>query len=198
MFAIEGFILAGGASSRMGRDKALLPLGGETFITRIARALAAVTDSVRLVGPRRAGADAALPVVPDIYQGCGALGGLHAALAACQAPWAAVVSCDLPFVSGALWRRLATLRSADVDAVVPCDADGRAQMLCALYARAVCQARAEELLLAGEMRPRVLAHSVRTRRVAPDELADLTGAPLFFMNVNTPDDYARARLKAEA
>ncbi len=194
MLEFEGFILAGGAARRMGRDKALLPLGGETFVARIARSLAALTPRVSLVSARPRGAEFGLSVVADIYRDCGALGGLHAALAACRAPWAAIVSCDLPFVSGELWQHLATLRGVEVDAVAPFQRDGRAQPLCALYARAPCLERAEELLRAGELRPRVLLERVRTRRVAPDELTALTNAELFFMNVNTPDDYRQAQM----
>ena len=198
MLEIEGFILTGGASRRMGRDKALLPLGGETFVARIARALTDVTPRVHLVSARPVGVEWPLPLVADIYRDCGALGGLHAALAHCRARWAAVVSCDLPFVSGALWQRLAALaRAPERDAVVPYQSDGRAQPLCALYRRAACLEPAAEMLRAGELRPRRLLERVRARRVAWQELADLTNAELFFINVNTPDDYEQARMKAE-
>ena len=196
MFECEGFILAGGASSRMGRDKARLPLGAETFLARIARALAAITPQVSVVSTRPDAAQFGLPVVTDIYRDCGALGGLHAALAACRAPWAAVVSCDLPFASGALWRRLASFAAQECDAVVPFQLDGRAQPLCALYARAACLPLTEALLTTGELRPRMLLEQVRTRRVEPAALSDLTQADLLFLNVNTPADYEEARLKA--
>lgn len=198
MFEIEGFILAGGKSSRMGRDKARLRLNGETFVARVAHALGAITSHVRLVSARPDSAELGLPIVPDLFPQCGALGGLHAALAACRAPWAAIVSCDLPFVTGELWRRLATLRTHECDAVAPMQADGHAQPLCALYAPAACLARVEQMLCAGELRPRVLLQQVRTRWVTPAELADLPDAGLLFMNINTPDDYDAARLKVQA
>ena len=197
MSEIEGFILAGGASSRMGRDKARLELGGETFTARVARALGAVCGHVSVVGARPAGAEAGLPVVPDIFARRGALGGLHAALAAGRAPWAAVVSCDLPFVSGELWTRLAALRAEEFAAVVPLQRDGRVQPLCALYARAPCLGQVEEMLRAGELRPRALLQRVPARLVAPEELADLTDADLLLMNVNTPADYRKARMRNE-
>src|SRR5205085_11384931 len=87
MFEIEGFILAGGASSRMGRDKARLRLGGATFVARIAGALHTITPQVRLVSARPDSAELNLPVVPDLFRECGALGGLHAALKVCRASW---------------------------------------------------------------------------------------------------------------
>ncbi|HEX8707434.1 MAG TPA: molybdenum cofactor guanylyltransferase [Pyrinomonadaceae bacterium] len=191
---IEGFILAGGASSRMGADKALLELGGRNFVERIGNALAAVTSAVTLVGVKADNASWPLRRVADIHVNWGALGGLHAALANCGAEWAAVVACDLPFVTGELFVRLGEMRG-DFDAVVPIQEDGRPQPLCALYRTRPCGQLAEELVRAGERRPRALLERVRTRRVAFAELAHLEGANSFFTNVNTPGDYADAREK---
>ena len=191
---VEGFILVGGASSRMGRDKARLTLGGETFVGRIRGALSALTERVTLVGSaERCAAWPGLPAVPDFYVEWGALGGLHAALAAARrGTWAAVVACDLPFVTGELFVRLASLRE-NFEAVVPVQRDGRRQPLCALYRARPAGERAAELIAAGERRPRALLDQLRTRLVAFDELSDLAGAELFFTNVNTPEDYALAR-----
>ncbi|HZH90292.1 MAG TPA: molybdenum cofactor guanylyltransferase [Pyrinomonadaceae bacterium] len=189
----EGFILAGGASSRMGTDKARLRLGGRTFVERIASALGAITTEISIVSARPGSNDLSFPVVEDVYRGCGALGGLHAALLACRAPWAAVVSCDLPFVTGELFARLCDLRTADAAAVVPRQPDGRPQPLCALYSPSRCLELTTRLLAGGERRPRVLLQQAHTRWVVPAELADLGDAELFFLNVNTPEDYERAR-----
>jgi len=189
---LEGFILTGGASSRMGEDKSRLVLRGKTFVERAAEALRVVASRVSVVSAREGDAAFGLPLVRDLFVGAGALGGLHAALAGCRAPWAAVVSCDLPFVMGELFARLASFRGPAFDAVAPRQRDGRAQPLCALYARDVCLRAAERLLSAGELRPRVLLAEVRTRWVTPAELADLHGSERFFTNVNTPADYALA------
>ena len=193
MLDTEGFILAGGFSSRMGEDKSRLRLGGRTFVEIAARALSKVSSGVRVVGSRPGVESHGLAVVRDIHEGLGALGGLHAALAACRAPWAAVVSCDLPFVTAELFERLASLRGEDADAVAPLQEDGRPQPLCALYAAARCLEAAEELIRAGELRPRALLRTVRTRWVRFEELSDLDGARLFFHNVNTPAEYEEAK-----
>ena len=193
MLDTEGFILAGGFSSRMGEDKSRLRLGGRTFVEIAARALSNVSGGVRVVGSRPGVESHGLAVVRDIHEGLGALGGLHAALAACEAPWAAVVSCDLPFVAAELFERLASLRGEDADAVAPLQEDGRPQPLCALYAAARCLEAAEELIRAGELRPRALLRTVRTRWVRFEELSDLDGARLFFHNVNTPAEYEEAK-----
>jgi molybdopterin-guanine dinucleotide biosynthesis protein A len=189
---IEGFILAGGLSSRMGADKSRLRLGGRTFVEIAAEALSAVSHHVSVVGSREGAESHGLAVVRDVHEGLGAMGGLHAALAACRARWAAVVSCDLPFVTGELFARLASLREDEADAVAPIQEDGRPQPLCALYAAARCLEEAERLIRAGELRPRALLQSVRTRWVRFDELAGIEGSPHFFENVNTPADYERA------
>jgi molybdopterin-guanine dinucleotide biosynthesis protein A len=190
--AIEGFILVGGASSRMGRDKARLPLQGRSFVERIAEALGRVALHVNLVGAKNVDSSLKTGNVPDVYEGWGALGGLHAALAACRAEWAAVVACDLPFVTGELFERLAAMRE-DCETVVPVQLDGRLQPLCALYRIEPCRERARELIEQGERRPRALIQTVRARLVGWEELADLRDAHLFFENVNTPEDYTSAR-----
>jgi molybdopterin-guanine dinucleotide biosynthesis protein A len=193
MLEVEGFILVGGASSRMGTDKARLKLDGLNFVERIASALASITTRASLVGAlERDAAWPQLPVVSDVHVKWGALGGLHAALAAGRTEWAAVVACDLPFVTGELFVRLASLRE-NFDAVVPVQADGRLQPLCALYRTRTTLPRVEELIANGERRPRALLSRIQTRTVAFEELSDLTGADSFFLNVNTPEDYAHAR-----
>ena len=189
---VEGFILVGGASSRMGTDKAQLFLGGQQFVARIALALCSITRQVSVVGDKGLRMDGSWPRVPDVHPNWGALGGLHAALSSSRATWAAIVACDLPFVKGELFVRLASLRE-DYDAVVPVQADGRRQPLCALYRVAACVDLAQQMIASGERRPRALLSQVRTRLVAQEELADLSGSQDFFSNINTPEDYARAQ-----
>jgi molybdopterin-guanine dinucleotide biosynthesis protein A len=182
---IEAFILAGGASSRMGSDKSQLLLENQTFVERIADTLLTVTDSIRLVGSRE---NSKLPAVADVYPQWGALGGLHAALTACQREWAIVVACDLPLVTAELFQRLASWRDAN-DAVVPVQPDGRPQPLAALYRADVCRTVATELIERGRRRPLDLLESVHTRWVEFIEIANLDQAERFFVNINTPEDY---------
>ena len=147
---------------------------------------------VRVVSSRHDAAALGMEVLRDLYEGRGALGGIHAALAACEAPWAAVLSCDLPFVTGGLLARLSSFRAPLTDAVAPTQEDGRPQPLCAFYARDPCLRMTEDLIRTGELRPRALLRQVRTRWVGFEELEDLEGAGLFFRNVNTPEDYRQA------
>lgn len=189
----EGFILIGGASRRMGRDKAELKLGELDFVQRIAQSLHAVAKSVRLVGSRVDERRWSIPLIRDQYAGCGALGGLHAALAACQADWALIVACDLPFVSAPFLRFLTERATTDTEAVIPRQRDARLQPLCALYRRAPCLTAITALLQQGEKRVHtLLARLERVRAVAWEEYAALPNSEWLLFNVNSPDDYARA------
>ncbi|HXS02159.1 MAG TPA: molybdenum cofactor guanylyltransferase [Pyrinomonadaceae bacterium] len=185
----EAFILAGGASSRMGTDKSQLLIDRQTFAERIAETLLKVTDSVTVVGRPLDGLN--LPSVPDVYPQWGALGGLHAALAACRRDWAIIVACDLPFVTAELFQSLSSLR-LDHEAVVPIQPDGRPQPLAALYRVDPCRQRATELIEAGRRRPADLLEAVDTRWVSFDEIRNLEQAEKFFVNINTPSDYYEA------
>ena len=186
---IDAFILAGGASRRMGTDKSQLLIDHQTFIERIAETLSNVTGSITVVG--RCLDASSLPSVPDIYPQWGALGGLHAALTASNRAWAIVVACDLPFVTSELFLRMANMR-LDHDAVVPVQQDGRAQPLAALYRVDPCRLRATELIETGQRRPLDLLEAVNTRWVAFEEIRNLDQAERFFVNINTPEDYHEA------
>jgi molybdopterin-guanine dinucleotide biosynthesis protein A len=185
---MEAFILAGGASRRMGTDKSQLLIERQTFADRIAETLSQVADSVTLVGAQ---AGSSLHTVPDVYPQWGALGGLHAALAACKAEWAIVVACDLPFVTAELFSFLAR-KQLDHDAVVPVQQDRRPQPLAALYRVDPCRQRAAELIEAGRRRPLDLLEAVNTCWVQFDELTNLAQSERFFVNINTPSDYDEA------
>jgi len=181
----------------MGLDKSRLRIGGRTFVERINDALRPLARRVCVVSSRERADAHGLPVVRDLYEGRGALGGLHAALSECKAQWAVIVSCDLPFVTRELFERLASFTLAnDADAVAPVQDDGRPSPLCALYATGACRAVAEELIRTDDLRPRALLWRVRTRWVAFKELSDLDGSELFFRNVNTPEDYEKAKGKS--
>ncbi len=183
----------------MGTDKSRLVLAGQTFVERIAAKLSAATSSVTIVGGS-SGPETRNPkleilkTIADVFPDWGALGGVHAALAACRGEWTLVVACDFPFVTGELFLHLLSFR-ADFEAVAPIQSDGIPQPLCALYRTAPCLARAAELIKTGERKPVALLQSVRTRWLGFEEFANLEGADRFFDNINTPEDYVRARQK---
>ncbi len=176
-----GFVLAGGASRRMGRDKALLPWSGLTLVEHVARQVMDAAGSVVLVGsPERY---AALPfsAIPDRRAGSGPLAGIEAALAGTDAEWNAVVACDMPSVTAALLSELFEVAGrTGADCVVPVTPSGGLEPLCAVYNRR-CLAAFSAALDRGVRRMADALELVRTERhrVATDA---------WFANLNSPND----------
>jgi molybdenum cofactor guanylyltransferase len=190
MFDVQGFILVGGASSRMGQDKARLMFGELTTVELIGSVLMNLANSVTTVGgPTRLGA---FPNIPDLRNKWGPLAGIEAALRHATATQCLIVGCDFPFVSAELFARLLQLADS-ADAVVPLQDDERPQPLCAVYRVEPCLAATEQAMTAGEHAPRALLDRVRTRFIPFRELSHLAGAEHFFFNVNTPENYRRAQ-----
>jgi len=107
---MTGFILAGGASSRMGRDKALLPIGGATLIERVMRRLRPCVERVVVIGsPKNIAALRALPideVLLDLAPGYGPLMGVFTGLMHTPSAANVFVSCDMPYIEGEVIDRL--------------------------------------------------------------------------------------------
>lgn len=135
MQAVAGWVLAGGYSRRLGSDKALLLVHGETLAARTADRVGKVAGSVTLVGrPDRL--QLGLPALEDFEPGQGPLGGMLTALASSSAEWNLICACDFPHLDGLLLERLVrTAQASTADAVVPRTPAGKPQPLCAVYSR---------------------------------------------------------------
>ena len=202
-FAIGGFVLVGGASSRMGESKPEIELGGMKLFERSVLALGRIGGGdVTLVGE---GAErlAAMSgfVLNSISDGKfnggngvkAPLLGIHSALVNAKSTWAAVLACDLPFVTMSLIGSLAARVSVNVDAIVPLQADGRPQPLCAIYNAANCIPVIEEMIRSGDMKLQLLLSRLAVDHVPFAEIEMLAGSHEFFLNVNSPGDLERAR-----
>ncbi len=179
-----GFVLVGGASSRMGRDKALLPWAGLTLVEHVARQVKDAAGCVTLVGSPERYRDLPFPGIPDLRPGAGPLAGIESALAATDALWNAMVACDMPSITAALLSGLfEEAGRTDADCAVPVAPGGRPQPLCAVYHRR-CLAAVSAALDGG------------IRRMS-DALAALRAAfvpfetDAWFANLNRPGDLAQ-------
>ncbi len=187
MPALDVFLLAGGQSTRMGRDKAALELDRRTFLETIADAARPVARSVTVVG--REGASAGLPAVPDLRPGSGPLAGIETALSHATTEAALVIACDVPLVSTALLELLARLAAREPGTiVVPEDADGRLAPLCGVYP-AASLGEVTRMLDAGERRPRALVDRFPSRVVVFAHYDHLPRSRDLLRNVNTPEEY---------
>lgn len=192
MIDLEGAILTGGQSRRMGRDKSTLVLGEMTMVERVAAAMTPITSRVRLVGGF-AGGTGSWTVQPDLRPGLGPLSGIHAALTTAAAPAVIVVACDLPLVTTRLLCALIEQLSSGIDAVVPRLA-GRAIPVCAVY-RTSCVAAVNECLDRGELKAHRFVDALKTHFVEDEALARLDPEGLGLSNINTPSDLADAAAK---
>ncbi len=186
---MTGFVVAGGLSRRMGRDKALLPWQGATLLDHAIARLRESCGSVRLLsGPEPRYADRGLSVDTDLVRDVGAIAALHTALERAPGP-ALLLAVDLPHVPAALLRRLAVL-ARDFDAVVPVSRGGP-EPLCAAYGPA-CRGAVRRALDRGAYKLTAFWPEIRVREVPVAELAAFGDPAALFANLNTSADYARA------
>ena len=191
---VSGIVLAGGLSRRLGRDKAVEPIGGEPLIARCIGRLSAVADEITVVvnGIER-GKQLPLPsacrVAVDVYADSGSLGGIFSGVSAMGDEWGVVVACDMPFLNIALLRYMLLLRE-EFDAVVPV-LDGRPEPTHALYSKA-CLPHIERRLQAGDLKIARFFDDVSVRYVSQEEVDSHDPDHLSFFNVNTQSDLDRA------
>jgi molybdenum cofactor guanylyltransferase len=183
-------ILAGGRARRLGGlDKSRLTIGGLTILQRQLDLLQGVADRVMVVANDPARFEGlGVPVVPDVVSGAGSLGGIYTAVTAATGP-VLVLASDMPFLTAPFLSRVFE-RGLDVDVALPRGPDGY-HPLCASYAPA-CADPIRRRLEAGALKVLDLLTDVRVRELAPDELAAFDPDGLLLLNINTPDDLARA------
>ena len=130
-----GFVLTGGRSSRMGRDKALLPIEGSVLVERTAERVRAAAGSVTLIGAPERYTHLGLPVAADLVEDCGPIGGLYTALKIGRAEWNLLVACDMPGLTVEfLGELLDAARQRGGTCLVP-QTDAGLHPLCAVYHR---------------------------------------------------------------
>ena len=184
----SGVILAGGRSSRMGRDKGVLRLNGRTLLELQAEKLRTLGIEDILLSGEGCPPLPDTRVIPDEYAGRGPLGGLHACLLAARDPACLVLSVDVPLIpAGAL----AALCRAHRGGITVLRHGGVDEPLIGIYDRA-CAGAAAALLDSGRGAVRALEEVLPWRRW------DYDGPEELLLNCNTPEDFDRARRLAEA
>jgi molybdenum cofactor guanylyltransferase len=193
--AITGVIQAGGKSTRMGGDpKALMELGGRPIVARVLDIVRQVTERVLLVtNTPDLYAFLGLPMVPDVFPEGGSLGGIYSGLRAAPGDAAFTVACDMPFLSAPV-ARLLLARAGEADVVAPRIGE-QWETLHACYGKA-CLAPMERRLREGRLRITGFFEEVRVLAITEAEVAAVGDPARVFMNVNTPDELARARVLA--
>jgi molybdopterin-guanine dinucleotide biosynthesis protein A len=183
---VSGIILAGGESSRFGRNKALVDAAGLPLIQRVVDRLRLLVDEIVLVTncPDEF-AFLGLPMTGDIHRGVGTLGGLHAGLCAIHGGYGLAVGCDMPLLSVGLLRYMVSLCSG-YDVVMPQIGEYH-EPLHALYSKR-CLPCIERAIQAGQRRMLRACDGMRVRYVQDDEISAHDPRHLSFFNVNDAQD----------
>lgn len=194
---VNGYVLAGGASSRFGTDKALAELQGETMLSRSAKLLATVTSSVKIVSPIVKMRTEDCETIPDRWPGEGPLGGILTALLDATNnsdanTWNLIVSCDMPFLT-AEWLRFLAERASEsgAEAALPKSAQGW-EPLCSCWRASA----AEMILPLFEAGTRKITDALNVLHVEVLDEKDwkrFDSSGRLFWNMNTVADYEEAR-----
>ncbi|HKF46925.1 MAG TPA: molybdenum cofactor guanylyltransferase [Terracidiphilus sp.] len=193
----EGFVLAGGESRRMGRDKALAALDGRPLVERALEVLRAAGLRARIAGARSELGQYA-PVVPDEFPEAGPLGGVCTALKHAEAEWAVFLPVDLPLMAPALIEYLMKDAQITGRGVTLASVNGFAQTFPTVVRRDALEELAGELL-AGRLGCFAAFERAGTHVVAAEmaaqagQAADERGWPAhrWFWNANSPEELAR-------
>ena len=181
-----GFVLAGGRSTRMGQDKALLTLGGEPLVKRAVRKLSKVCAEVAIAG----GAENLTQfgrVIPDESAGCGPLGGIVAALEQSSFEWNLFLAVDAPFVPVSVLKALLFMAARSPSVCVMARSQGVMQPLCAVYSRQALAVLRQELVAGRWKVTRAIEAAGPVKVVDFDERS-------WFANLDTPEEFAEAEL----
>lgn len=179
-----GFVLVGGRSSRMGRDKAMLPLRGRTMVEAVAAAVAAATGSVILIGDPLRYQALGFHVIADERPGLGPLGGIATALSNTSEQWNLITACDMPNLTAPfLQSLLAAAGRGDADCLLP-EWNQMPEPLCAVY-HVRCLPTIREAIDRGVLKVIDALARLRITRLNSPEIS-------YFQNVNTPEDWALA------
>lgn len=186
-------ILAGGQGRRLGgTNKSSLVVGADTILERQVSLLRDLTPHILIAAGDRMDIRAdGIRVVADRIPRAGALGGLYTALVEAPTEQVLVIACDMPFLNAPFLRYLVNT-GLDADVSLPRDTRGR-HPLCAVYCRRIAD-HLRDRILAQQLRVADALAGLTVRELEPTELAPFDRDGRLLCNVNTPDDYARARV----
>lgn len=181
---ISGFILAGGKSTRMGTDKALLDFHGKSFLAQMVSIIEPFCDSISICGNNPGYETYGLRVIPDNYSNIGPIAGIYSALFHSTSEWNLVVSVDTPFLDAGLIQRLLTEKGQG-DCVIPKHTSG-IEPLAGLYRKSAFE-QVSRMIQNNNFKLVNLISELNTSFVDCNDLVEQN--PRLFANINYRDDY---------
>lgn len=181
------YILAGGKSSRMGKDKGLLNFNNQPLIQTIVEQLQPAVNKIIIVSNNTDYEKFGLDVIPDVIKNIGPAGGIHAALSNAQSEQIFIVSCDMPFITPQAAAYMMQ-HKAHSQIVLPLY-HGKIQPLFGVYAR-LCLAKWKQLIEQGIIKLQEMITHFDLLKI------DIENNKLFndllFTNINDINDYNKA------
>ena len=195
MSGVTVAILAGGKSSRMGRDKSFVPFHGRPLIQVVLEHVAGLGDELLLVTNKPAEySHLDLPMVGDVYPDHGSLGGIFTAVYYAAHPYTLVVACDMPWLNRPLLAYMISLRETAA-AIVPRWQEFP-EPLHAIYSKA-CLEPIEENLKQQRLKITGFFDKVSVHFVERDTIARFDPEGRSFANVNTPQDLRQSQNESD-
>lgn len=178
---IEAFVLAGGKSSRMGRDKGLVLLNGQPMISYVLKALSKTGIPVSIIAHNTDYENFEHPVYIDLIEEKGPIGGLFTAFSHTKAKAVLLISCDMPLVTSEALKQL--MDKAEINRIIAATAEGRINPLFSIYPVALLE----------EVKKRIQDDNLKMTDFILENKYTLVPSialemPGIFQNVNTPEE----------
>ena len=180
-------ILAGGKSSRMGENKALMKIGRERIIDKLTRELGGFSELIISAAKKGEYEDLGFRMVYDEAKEIGPIEGIRSVLSAAKEEFVFICAADMPNITREFVLALSHFISSDNDCYVITDEE-HIQPLCAIYRKSVLPV-IEELIKEGKYRLRLIFDRVNTKYI-PIEILNFSSKTV--KNINTRDDYTEA------
>ncbi|MBF0507986.1 MAG: molybdenum cofactor guanylyltransferase [Deltaproteobacteria bacterium] len=190
--AVTGVILSGGLNTRMGVNKAFIPILGRRIVDLLLQVMTPCFKEMMLItNAPQDYLDLDLMLVTDVQKGLGPFGGLLTALHYLETPYLFITACDTPFLNPRLIQGLLTRLPQGGDIIIPATPEGY-QPLMALYSKR-CLKVVEDFVKSGRRKIYEIFPYVKTVKVEPPELDVMDSQRYSFFNLNTPEDVVEAQ-----
>jgi molybdopterin-guanine dinucleotide biosynthesis protein A len=197
-----GYVLAGGGSTRFGRDKALVEIDGVAMLLRMRALFSGVCQEVAVIAPRERYAALGVTGVPDRWEGQGPLAGIITALRTtkesdAQAEWNLIVGCDMPFLTPEWLAYLVERASASGAEVVAPRSPQGLEPLCACW-RHSAATKLQSSFDAGVRKITAAMTGLEMEVVDEADWKRFDTSGRLFWNMNTAEDFDEAKRILEA
>ena len=187
---VTGVILAGGSSKRYGQNKAFLKIGNVRLIENILKEMQSIFQRVILITNERKKYEyLEIPIFEDIVKGFGPLGGIYTGLMSIPDQAGFFIACDMPFINRQLVRYMVDMKKDHHGAVIPLVAH-EVEPLHAIYTK-ICVKHIKDLIDSYRCQIRLFFDHIPVRYVKEDEIKQFCNPNRVFLNINTPDEFAK-------